>query len=99
MAPREVWRKLYGTFIIVTIGRSNTHCLNLLDTSHLLNDGLQCLNTSIDIVLYFLEALGLNSSCCLNLASTIHDTENRIRTSKIQTYNIGFNSCLCVHVI
>ena len=75
MAPLQVGRKLYRSVIIVTIGRTNSHCLDFLDAAYLVYDDVQCLHSSLYIVIDIVVSLSLNGGGHLDVAAAVHDTE------------------------
>ena len=81
MRPCQVWSKLYGSCIVVAIRCTDTHRLDGLNAAHLLDDYLQSLNASIDIVLNLVVALRLYSRRSLDFATCIHDSKHRVGAS------------------
>ena len=75
MGPRKIGGKLDGTTIIVAIGGSDTHCLDGIDTTHLLDDDLQSFYTSVYIIFNLIITTRLNGGCGLDVATGINDSE------------------------
>ena len=83
MSPSQVRSKLYCTFIVVAVRCSNAHCLDIFHAANLLNDNVQCVERSLNIVFNVGIGLRLNGRCSLNLASAIHDSEYRVRSTQV----------------
>ena len=97
VSPRQVGGKLDGTVIIVAVGGADAHRLDLVDTAHLLDDGLQGLDTSVDVGLGRLEATGLDGGGCLDVAACVDNTKHGVRTSQVQADNVRLQNLLFIH--
>ena len=69
MCPCQVRCELNSTIIEVSIRGTDTHGLDLLDTAHLVDNHLKSLHTSINIVLYLVVPLCLDSGGSLDLTT------------------------------
>ena len=81
VCPRQVRRKLDGAFIVVGIGSADAHGLDFLQSAHLLDDGLQCHDAGVDIVLGLLVATGLDGCRGLDVAACVNDSKHGVRAS------------------
>ena len=67
--------------IVVGIWRANTHGLDFVDTSHLVDDNLQGFNGSVDVCLTCFITLGFDGGCSLDVATAVNDAENGVCSS------------------
>ncbi len=76
-SPLKVRSKLDSAVIVVAVRRTDTHSLNLIYATNLVDDNLQSLNRSVDISLNIVAiALSLDSSSGLDVATAVNNTEN-----------------------
>ena len=90
VAPLKVGSKLDGAAIVVTVGSSDTHGLDLVDAAALLNNRLQGSYTSVYILLGRGIALRLDGCCGLDFATAVNDTEDGVSSTQIETDDIRF---------
>ncbi len=73
--PLQVRRKLDSTIIIVTIRSTYTHSLDLADTTHLIYNDLESLNSSLDIVVDIIISLRLDSCGHLDITTAVDNSK------------------------
>ena len=74
--PRKVRRKLNRAVVVVAVWCTNAHRLDFLDAAHLIDNRFEGLHRSIDIVLYIVINLRLDSGCGLDFATAIDDSKH-----------------------
>ena len=97
VSPCQVGSELYRTIIIVAVGGADAHGLDLVQTTHLFDDGLQGSHAGVNIVVHLVVALCLDGCSGLDFSTAVNNTENRVCTSEVQTDYIGFDH-LCIHI-
>ena len=81
MSPGQVGCELNRTIIIIGIRSTDTHRLDGVNATHLLDDGLQSGNGSIDVCLGSGKAARLDGRSSLDFTTRINDSEHRIGSS------------------
>ena len=97
VTPTKVRSIFNSTIIEIAVRSTNTHSLNLAQATYLINDWLQGINSSINIIIYRVITLSLYSCRCLNIATTINNTKYGVSSAKIQANNIWLQN-LFFHV-
>ena len=78
VSPNQVRSKLNRTIIVVAVRCTDTHSFDGSDTANLLNNDIQSLKRSVNIVSHIGIGLRFNGSCSLNLSTAINDAKYRV---------------------
>ena len=81
VSPWQVRGKFYGAVVIVPVGRTDTHGLDFLNATYLVDNHLQSIYTGVDIVFYLFIAARFDSRCGLDVTTGIYDAEYRVCSS------------------
>jgi hypothetical protein len=66
--PLKVGCKLDSTIIVVAVRGTDTHSFNLVNATHLVDDDLQRVDSSVNIIVYIFVSLCLDGSGSLNIS-------------------------------